>query len=142
MPEKWKKSLDNSGAAGTVLIDLSKAYDRLPHDLLTTKLAAYDFSVNSLSLMYDYLNNRYRGGKTGSVRSHPHKIQVGILQGSVLRLMLFTIFIRYLFFFELAFKLCNFADENKIFTCGNDINEIIVYLSGRRSTQSTRMTRM
>ena len=57
--EKWKKCLDNSGIVGTILMDLSKAYDCLPHDLLIAKLAAYGFSVNSLSLMYDYLNNRY-----------------------------------------------------------------------------------
>ena len=34
----WKKELDNSEFIGTILMDLSKAYDCLPHDLLNNKL--------------------------------------------------------------------------------------------------------
>ena len=36
--EKWKKSLDNSGVALTIQMDLFKAYDCLPHDLLNHKV--------------------------------------------------------------------------------------------------------
>ena len=73
MIEKWKKSLDDSGVVGTVVMDMPKAYDCLPHDLLIAKLAAYGFGVNSLCLMYDYLNNRCHRVKIGSGRSNPHK---------------------------------------------------------------------
>ena len=40
----WQNSLDRGGFVGSILMDLSKAYDCLPHDLLLAKLQAYGFS--------------------------------------------------------------------------------------------------
>ena len=40
---EWTKNLDNSYFIETVLTDLSKAFDCIPHDLVIAKLAAYGF---------------------------------------------------------------------------------------------------
>ena len=51
----WQKSLDNKGVVGAVLMDLSKAFDTLPHDLLIAKLACYGLSKPSLNLIHSFL---------------------------------------------------------------------------------------
>ena len=37
MIEKWKKAVDNGNVFGALLMDLSKAFDCLPHDLIIAK---------------------------------------------------------------------------------------------------------
>ena len=39
-------------------MDLSKAFDCLPHDILLDKLSAYGMSTDSVSLLESYLSNR------------------------------------------------------------------------------------
>ena len=56
--EKWKSTLDKNGFAG-VLMDLSKAFDTINHELLIAKLNAYGFSDQSLKLICNYLKDRF-----------------------------------------------------------------------------------
>ena len=53
--ESLRTCLDALGIVGTVLMDLSKAYDCVLHDLLIATLEAYGLDRNSFKLMYSYL---------------------------------------------------------------------------------------
>ena len=124
--EKWRKTLDNKGTAGTILMDLSKAFDSLPHDLLIAKLEAYGFSLSALTLLNDYLSNRLQRVKIGSVYSTWRKIIAGIPQGSILGPLLFNIFINDIFY-QLT-DLTNFADDNTIDACSDNVETVITKL--------------
>ena len=56
MVEKWRKSLNQGGAFGGLLTDLSKAFDCLPHQMIIAKLHAYGVDILSLKLFHSYLN--------------------------------------------------------------------------------------
>ena len=63
MFERWKKVLDNEGSCGALLVDLSKAFDCIVHDLLLAKLSTCGFGYNSLKLMNSFLSGRNLGRK-------------------------------------------------------------------------------
>ena len=59
-------------------MDLSHAYDCLPHDLLIAKLRAYSLDRSSLKLLMDYLNSGKQRTKVNSSYSKWSEIKPGI----------------------------------------------------------------
>ena len=56
--EKWGSALNPRGIIFALLMDFSKAFDSIKHDLLLAKLKAYGFSINILDLICSYLKYR------------------------------------------------------------------------------------
>ena len=103
---------------------VSKACDCSPHDLLIAKLEAYGLQNGSLNLLLDNLSFRKQRPKVGSAYSKWLNIRRGIPQGSILDPLLFSIFINDIFMIIEQSDICNFADDNTLYSCGKRLTEI------------------
>ena len=112
--EDWRNSLDKNQYAAAVLMDLSKAFDCLPHDILLDKLSAYGMSTDSVPLLESYLSNRKQQIKINSILSSWADIQKSVPQGSILGTLLFNVFINDMFYFVRKGSLHNYADDNTL----------------------------
>ena len=96
--QSWQQVIDNGGFIGTILMDLSKAYDCIPHNLLIAKLECYGVDKASLRFLLDYLTRRKQRTKTGSSFSSWCHINTGVPEGSILGPLL-LIYLSTIYFF-------------------------------------------
>ena len=89
MVEEWKEKLDNNFIAGSVMTDLSKAFDSIPHDLLIPKLSAYGLNSDSLCYIYSYLKDRKQCFQINNKQSEFDTIMSGVPQGPIFGPILF-----------------------------------------------------
>ena len=69
LTEDWHASRDRKELVAVVSMDLSKAFDAIPHPLLLAKLKAYGLSNCTCALFADYLSGRTQRVKVGDTFS-------------------------------------------------------------------------
>ena len=99
---------------GAVLMDLSKAFDYIPYDLIIGKLPAYGIERETLRLIYSYLKGRKQCVKINNNYRDYNKIISSVPQGSMFGPIFFDVSINNLFFFIEMSSMHNFADDNKL----------------------------
>ena len=97
------------------MTDLSKAFDCVTHDLIVAKSEAYDFYIDALKLIHDYLLNRKQRVKINDAYSSWKGIFCGISQGFILGLLLFNIHLCELFYFLENLNIGSYADDTTIY---------------------------
>ena len=91
---------------GIILMDLSKAQDCLPCDLLAAKFEAYRIDKSGLNLIHDYLLNRQKITKIGSWNSDWYDMVRVVPQGLFLGPLFFNLFLNDLFLFIERTNIC------------------------------------
>ena len=120
LTEDWRKSRDNKEIVAVVSMDLSKAFDSIPHALLLAKFKAYGLSERSTELLKSYLSGRIQRVKIGDMFSNWELVRRGVPQGSVLGPMFFNVHINDLFYhIELA-NLNAYADDEQLYSSDKD----------------------
>ena len=133
MLEKWKGTLDNGENIRAILMDLSKAFDCIKHDLLLAKLDAYGISRKALCLINSFLENRQQRVKINGSFSTYKQLSLGVPQGSVLGPLLFNIYINDLLLSIEDTDIYNYADDTTIFACDKNLGSVIARLENDSS---------
>ena len=95
-------------------MDLSKAFDCLPRNLLLAKLQAYGVSQDAVKLIESYLSDRSQQIRMGSNTSDWENLTKGVPQGSILGPLLFNVFINDILYIVEKCLLYNYADDNTL----------------------------
>ena len=101
-----------------------RQYKLIQHNMVA-KLEAYDLAKESLQLISDYLSYRKQRTKIGSAYSDWANVIRGIPQGSILGPLLFNIFINDIFLVVEKSDICNFADDNTLYSHGSNLPLIL-----------------
>ena len=77
-------SLDNKTQIDAILLDFAKAFDKVPHKRLQSKLTSYEITGNTHNWIKSFLSNRKQRVSVNGALSDITGVTSGVPQGSVL----------------------------------------------------------
>ena len=109
-------------------MNLLKAFDCVPLDLLLAKLATYGIDDNLILYIHSYLLNRKQCVCVNNIISEFNKVTSGVPQGSIVGPILFNCFFNDFYCFIKNANVHNFADGNTLTTFAQNVRTLISIL--------------
>ena len=107
------EKLDSGETVDVIYLDFQKAFDKVPHERLLSKLKAIGINGNLLRWIRQWLTGRKQRVVINGVMSDWQEVLSGIPQGSILGPLLFIIFINDIDQ-DITSKILKFADDTKL----------------------------
>ena len=122
--EKLYDNIDNKMISLLMLLDLSKAFDSVSHEILYRKLQKYSIDP---TWFRSYLSERYQSVRINNVVSSPSPVSCGVPQGSILGPLLLLLYVNDIADHVKDCMLVMYADDTQIVISGtvDELNHLI-----------------
>ena len=120
--DELSKNMQSRKQTDLILLDFSKAFDKVAHEKLLQKLHADGIRGGTLKWIKDFLDNRQQSVITNGINSNTIPVSSGVSQGSVLGPILFLTYINYLPE-QVRSRVRLFTDDTAMYLCISSLSE-------------------
>lgn len=106
---------DEGNLTALALLDFSKAFDTIDHEILVGILKSCGVSGGAVDLLSSYLENRSQQVRLNGITSSSRIVTTGVPQGSILGPLLFTVYTSNFHRFIKHAKIHMYADDTQVY---------------------------